>query len=51
MPAYDMLVLLEKFKLKFVRRYAELGKAIRDAGEKYTHDVKQGNFPNSDESF
>jgi 3-methyl-2-oxobutanoate hydroxymethyltransferase len=48
---HDMLGLFEKFKLKFVRRYAELGRTVREAGEQYTSDVKQGQFPNLDESF
>ncbi len=48
---HDMLGLFEKFKLKFVRRYAELGKVIREAGEQYSRDVKKGKFPSLDESF
>jgi 3-methyl-2-oxobutanoate hydroxymethyltransferase len=48
---HDMLGLFEKFKLKFVRRYAEIGQAIREAGEQYACDVKKGRFPNLDESF
>jgi 3-methyl-2-oxobutanoate hydroxymethyltransferase len=48
---HDMLGLFEKFKLKFVRRYAEIGKAVREAGEQFARDVKKGKFPNLDESF
>jgi len=48
---HDMLGLFEKFKLKFVRRYAELGRSIREAGEQYTREVKANQFPNQEESF
>jgi len=48
---HDLLGLFEKFKLKFVRRYAELGQTIRKAAEQYTRDVKTKQFPNLEESF
>jgi len=48
---HDMLGLFEKFKLKFARRYAELGQNIRTAAEQYTRDVKTNQFPNLEESF
>jgi 3-methyl-2-oxobutanoate hydroxymethyltransferase len=48
---HDMLGLFEKFKLKFVRRYAELGQTIRAAAEQYTLDVKNNLFPVLEESF
>jgi len=48
---HDMLGLFEKFKLKFVRRYAELGQSIRETAERYARDVKANQFPNSEESF
>jgi len=41
----------EKFKLKFVRRYVELGQSIREAAEQYARDVKARQFSNSEESF
>lgn len=47
----DMLGLFEKFKPKFVRRYAELGAEIRKACLRYAADVREGKFPNSDESY
>lgn len=48
---HDMLGLYEKFRLKFVRRYAEVGTTIREAAEKFSHDVKSGNFPSVEESY
>jgi len=48
---HDMLGLFEKFKPKFVRRYAELGREIREACRKYTEDVKKGDFPSEKESY
>ncbi len=49
--SHDMLGLYEKFKPKFVRRYAELGKAMSQAFKQYINDVKQKNFPNENESY
>lgn len=48
---HDMLGLFEKFKPKFVRRYAELGREIREACRRYTEDVKRGDFPSEKESY
>ena len=48
---HDMLGLYEKFRLKFVRRYAEVGATIRDAAEKFSRDVKSGSFPSAEESY
>lgn len=48
---HDMLGLFEKFKPKFVRRYAELAKEIRQAVSTYSRDVKDNEFPNLEESF
>lgn len=47
----DMLGLFEAFKPKFVRRYAELGEAIRSAARDYLAEVQSGEFPSADESF
>ncbi len=49
--SHDMLGLYEKFKPKFVRRYAELGKAMLEAFINYVQDVKQKEFPDDHESY
>jgi len=49
--SHDMLGLYEKFKPKFVRRYAELGKEMMEAMVQYIDDVKNSKFPNEDESY
>ena len=41
----DLLGIFEAFTPKFVRRYAELGAAMRAAFEAYRKDVKGGSFP------
>ncbi|MFQ5825089.1 MAG: 3-methyl-2-oxobutanoate hydroxymethyltransferase [bacterium] len=48
---HDMLGLFEKFRPKFVRRYAELGTEIRKTCRQFKNDVKEGKFPNADESY
>jgi 3-methyl-2-oxobutanoate hydroxymethyltransferase len=48
---HDMLGLLEGFRPKFARRYAEIGQAIRAAAASYVKDVKSGAFPGEGESF
>jgi len=47
----DLLGLFEKFRPKFVRRYAELGAQIRQACSNYVQDTKTRQFPNENESF
>ncbi len=49
--AHDMLGLFEDFRPKFVRRYAELGRQIRDAAKAYVADVASGAFPSDAESY
>lgn len=49
--SHDMLGLFEHFQPKFVRRYAELGDAIRKAAAAYVADVAAGTFPDESESF
>ncbi len=48
---YDMLGLFEEFKPKFVRRYAEVAKVIKEAFKNYISDVKNGKFPSESESY
>jgi 3-methyl-2-oxobutanoate hydroxymethyltransferase len=47
----DMLGMYEKFKPKFVRRYASIAAEVKHAVNAYAEDVKQGRFPAEEESF
>jgi 3-methyl-2-oxobutanoate hydroxymethyltransferase len=47
----DLLGLFEGFRPKFVRHYAELGQAVRQAAASYVADVAAGRFPTDQESF
>lgn len=47
----DMLGMFTRFKPRFVRRYLELATEIGGAIESYCDDVRQGTFPNQDESY
>jgi 3-methyl-2-oxobutanoate hydroxymethyltransferase len=49
--SHDMLGLYEKFKPKFVRRYAEMGKLMRESFLNYIDDVKSSHFPDENESY
>jgi 3-methyl-2-oxobutanoate hydroxymethyltransferase len=46
-----MLGLFEKFKPKFVRRYAQLAEEMRGAFQTYIQDIKAGKFPGPQESY
>jgi 3-methyl-2-oxobutanoate hydroxymethyltransferase len=48
---HDMLGLIEQFRPRFVRHYAELGPQIRVAVAAYVADVAEGRFPGDVESF
>ena len=48
---HDMLGLIEQFRPKFVRHYAELGQQVRAAVAAYVADVVEGRFPGDLESF
>ncbi|MBX7151185.1 3-methyl-2-oxobutanoate hydroxymethyltransferase [bacterium] len=49
--SYDMLGLYDKFHPRFVRKYAELGSAMREAFKAYRDDVKGRQFPTDKESY
>jgi 3-methyl-2-oxobutanoate hydroxymethyltransferase len=51
MVMHDLLGLEPSWKPRFVRRYAELGKAAGEAFAAYAADVKAGRFPSADESY
>ena len=48
---HDMLGLNEGFSPKFLKRYAELGEAVRAAVRGYASDVRQGSYPGPQHSF
>lgn len=48
---YDMLGLYDQLYLKFVRKYRNLAKEVREATQEYVADVKKGSFPSKEESF
>jgi len=48
---HDLLGLYHGHQPKFVRRYAELGAATRDAFARYVADVKARRFPSDAESY
>ncbi|MFH1811835.1 MAG: 3-methyl-2-oxobutanoate hydroxymethyltransferase [Pseudomonadota bacterium] len=48
---YDLIGLNPEFKPRFVKRYAELGVAARDAAQAFVDEVKQGLFPQQEHSF
>lgn len=47
----DLLGIFERFLPRFVKRYAELSKPMKDAIEEYIREVKEGIFPGSEHSF
>ncbi len=48
---HDLLGLEDRLSPRFVRRYAELGSAARQALSAFAADVREGRFPSSDESY
>ena len=48
---HDMLGMFERFTPKFVKRYAELNKIMRDAISLYAEEVRSGAFPDKDHSY
>ena len=51
MVMHDLLGLQPAWKPRFVRRYAELGKAAGDAFAAYAADVRAGRFPSREETY
>jgi len=49
--AHDLLGIFEEFTPKFVKRYAELGRDMRNAFACYVDEVKKGVFPDMDRSY
>jgi 3-methyl-2-oxobutanoate hydroxymethyltransferase len=48
---HDILGLFERFTPKFVKRYATLGEAARQALAAYCREVAEGTFPGSEQTF
>jgi len=48
---HDVLGLFERFKPKFVKRYAELGKLAKKALSSYADEVRTGAFPAPEHCF
>lgn len=48
---HDVLGMFDRFTPKFVRRYAELGQASREALKQYCTDVRVGRFPAEKNTF
>jgi 3-methyl-2-oxobutanoate hydroxymethyltransferase len=49
--AHDVLGLYDRFTPKFVKRYAELGAAMKDAFTRYKEEVESGTFPGPEHAF
>lgn len=48
---HDLLGFEDRIAPRFVRRYAELGSAARNALGQFADDVRAGRFPSADESY
>jgi hypothetical protein len=48
---HDLLGLSEGHLPRFVKRYANLSREIRDALEAYAHDVRTGAFPEEQHTY
>ena len=48
---HDLLGMYDVHTPKFVRQYAQIGREMQSAIEKYLADVRSGTFPNDAESF
>ena len=48
---HDLLGLDERFRPRFVRRYADLAAAVTEAVRAYASDVRSGAFPSAEESY
>ena len=48
---HDMLGMFDKFTPKFVKRYAELSKLMKEAVAQYAEEVRSGAFPDKEHSY
>jgi len=49
--SHDMLGLFTRFRPRFARRYLELAEEIQGAVRDYCNDVREGSFPDQNESY
>ena len=47
----DMLAMFSDFKPKFVKQFADIGSAMKEAFSAYIHEVKAGTFPAEEHTF
>jgi 3-methyl-2-oxobutanoate hydroxymethyltransferase len=47
----DLLGLFDDIRPRFVKHYAEMGQAVREAVEAYSREVRDGSFPGPEHSF
>ena len=48
---HDILGLFEDFIPRFVKKYADLNKILKDAFKTYIQDIKDGKFPDAEKSY
>ena len=48
---HDMLGLNEQFAPKFLKHYAKLGEAVREAVRAFAGEVRDGKYPGKEHSF
>jgi 3-methyl-2-oxobutanoate hydroxymethyltransferase len=48
---HDLLGLNDRFKPKFLLRYAEMAGDVRGAVARFAADVREGRYPDTDHSF
>ncbi len=48
---HDMLGITQEFQPRFLRQYADLDAVMKEAFNQYISDVKNNNFPNTQESY
>ncbi|MFO0876204.1 MAG: 3-methyl-2-oxobutanoate hydroxymethyltransferase [Gemmataceae bacterium] len=47
----DLLGMFDELRPRFVKQYADLGQAIREAASNYCHEVREGAFPGPEHGF
>jgi len=47
---YDLIGLFDRFRPRFVKRYAEVGRTLQDAAHAFVEDVRAGRFPSAEQT-